>query len=145
MDAVAEAFARHPHVVIAAPGHPLEKAPHPARALAEGLRSQWLARAACRAPVAEHRLPLNVSMEMAKQRETIKQAVQAGMGISLLSLHTIGLSCEDAAPRGPRRSGPATGARLVRGAPRGQRRLSPVAQAFRTFLLSEARKLIPEK
>jgi LysR family transcriptional regulator, low CO2-responsive transcriptional regulator len=92
---------------------------------------------------AEHRLPLNVSMEMASN-ETIKQAVQAGMGISLLSLHTIELELKTR--------------RLtvldVQGLPivrdwhvvhRAAKRLSPVAQAFRRFLLSTAGKLVPEK
>ncbi|MBK5104066.1 MAG: LysR family transcriptional regulator [Burkholderiales bacterium] len=148
MDAVAEPFARHPHVIIAAPGNPLAKK-----------RSIPLARLAqetflIREPgsgtrgllerlFAEHRLPLNVSMEMASN-ETIKQAVQAGMGVSLLSLHTIELELKTR--------------RLVvldvQGLPivrdwhvvhLAAKRLSPVAQAFRDFLLSTAGKLLPER
>ena len=82
-------------------------------------------------------------MEMASN-ETIKQAVQAGMGISLLSLHTIGLELKT------RRLAilDVQGLPIVRDwyvVRLAAKRLSPVAQAFRTFLLAEARKLIPEK
>jgi LysR family transcriptional regulator, low CO2-responsive transcriptional regulator len=84
---------------------------------------------------AEHKLTLKVSMEMASN-ETIKQAVIAGMGVSLLSLHTVGL---ELATR-----------RLVildvAGLPivrkwhvvhLAQKRLSPVAQALKAYLLAE--------
>ena len=82
-------------------------------------------------------------MEMASN-ETIKQAVQAGMGISLLSLHTIGLELKT------RRLAvlDVQGLPIVRDwhvVHLAAKRLSPVAQAFREFLLSEAGKLIPEK
>jgi DNA-binding transcriptional LysR family regulator len=148
MDAVAEPFARHPHVIIAAPGHPLAKKRR--IPLARLAKETFLirepgsgTRGLLERLFAEHHLPLNVSMEMASN-ETIKQAVQAGMGISLLSLHTIGLEL--------------TTRRLavldVQGLPivrdwyvvhLAAKRLSPVAQAFRGFLLSTAAKLVPEK
>ncbi len=148
MAAVVEAFARHPHVIIAAPAHPLAKKRRiPLARLAEEtflIREPGSGtRGLLERLFAEHRLPLNVSMEMASN-ETIKQAVQAGMGISLLSLHTIGLELETR--------------RLaildVRGLPivrdwhvvhLAAKRLSPVALAFKDFLLSTAGKLIPEK
>jgi DNA-binding transcriptional LysR family regulator len=148
MDAVAEAFARHPHVIIAAPGHPLAKQRRiPLARLAEEtflIREPGSGtRGLLERLFAGHHLPLNVSMEMASN-ETIKQAVQAEMGISLLSLHTIGLELKTR--------------RLlvldVQGLPLvrdwyvvrlAAKRLSPVAQAFRTFLLSEAGKFIREK
>jgi DNA-binding transcriptional LysR family regulator len=148
MDAVAEPFAPHPHVIIAAPGHPLAKKRR--IPLARLAKETFLirepgsgTRGLLERLFAEHHLPLNVSMEMASN-ETIKQAVQAGMGISLLSLHTIGLEL--------------TTRRLavldVQGLPivrdwyvvhLAAKRLSPVAQAFRGFLLSTAAKLVPEK
>jgi LysR family transcriptional regulator, low CO2-responsive transcriptional regulator len=148
MDVVAEPFARHPHVVIAAPGHPLANKRR--IALARLARETFLirepgsgTRGLLERLFAEHRLPLNVSMEM-PSNETIKQAVRAGMGVSLLSRHTVGL---ELATR-----------RLVvldvQGLPIVRdwyvvhltaKRLSPAAQAFREFLLSTARKLIPEK
>jgi len=148
MDAVAEPFAPHPHVIIAAPGHPLaNKRRIPLARLAQEtflVREPGSGtRGLLERLFAEHRLPLNVSMEMASN-ETIKQAVQAGMGISLLSLHTIELEL--------------TTHRLavlnVQGLPivrdwyvvhLAAKRLSPAAQAFRAFLLSTAGKLVPEK
>jgi DNA-binding transcriptional LysR family regulator len=148
MDAVAEAFARHPHVVIAAPGHLLEKKRRiPLARLAEEnflIREPGSGtRGLLERLFAGHRLPLKVSMEMASN-ETIKQAVQAGMGISLLSLHTIGLELKT------RRLAilDVQGLPLVRDwyvVRLAAKRLSPVAQAFRTFLLAKAGKLIPEK
>jgi DNA-binding transcriptional LysR family regulator len=148
MDAVAEAFARHPHVVIAAPGHALAKKRRiPLARLAEEtflIREPGSGtRGLLERLFAEHGLVLNVSMEMASN-ETIKQAVQAGMGVSLLSLHTIGLELKT------RRLAVLD----VRGLPivrdwhvvhLAAKRLSPVAQAFKDFLLSTAGKLVPEK
>jgi DNA-binding transcriptional LysR family regulator len=148
MEAVAEPFARHPHVVIAAPRHPLAKKRRiPLARLAEEtflIREPGSGtRGLLERLFAEHRLPLNVSMEMASN-ETIKQAVQAGMGISLLSLHTIELELK------MRRLVvlDIQGLPLVRNwhvVRLAAKRLSPVAQAFRTFLLAEAGKLIAEK
>jgi DNA-binding transcriptional LysR family regulator len=148
MEAVAEPFARHPHVVIAAPRHPLAKKRRiPLARLAEEtflIREPGSGtRGLLERLFAEHRLPLNVSMEMASN-ETIKQAVQAGMGISLLSLHTIELELK------MRRLVvlDVQGLPLVRDwhvVHLAAKRLSPVAQAFRAFLLSDAGKLIPEK
>jgi DNA-binding transcriptional LysR family regulator len=145
LETVAEPFARHPHVIIAPPSHPLAgKHRIPLAKLAgetfivrepgsgtRGLLERLFA---------EHKLPLHISMEMASN-ETIKQAVLAEMGISLLSLHTVGLEL-------------ATGRLVtldVKGLPivrdwyvvhLAQKRLSPVAQALKGFLLSEAGKLL---
>ena len=148
MDAVVEPFARHPHVVIAAPEHPLARKRR--IPLARLARETFLirepgsgTRGLLERLFAEHRLPLNVSMEMASN-ETIKQAVQAGMGISLLSLHTIELELKT------RRLAvlDVLGLPIVRDwhvVHLAAKRLSPVAQAFRGFLLSTAGKLLPEK
>ena len=148
MEALAEPFARHPHVVIAAPDHPLAKKRR--IALARLAEETFLirepgsgTRGLLERLFAQHRLPLNVSMEMASN-ETIKQAVQAGMGISLLSLHTIELELKT------RRLAilDVQGLPIVRDwhvVHLAAKRLSPVAQAFRDFLLSTAGKLVPEK
>lgn len=91
----AEPFAAHPHVFIAPPGHPVlaqgrttlsELASYPmiAREPASGTR------ALMDRFFQEHRVELRIAMEM-PSNETIKQAVMAGMGLSFLSLHTIGL------------------------------------------------------
>jgi DNA-binding transcriptional LysR family regulator len=148
MDAVAQPFARHPHVIIAAPGHALAKKRRiPLARLAEEtflIREPGSGtRGLLERLFAEHRLPLNVSMEMARN-ETIKQAVQAGMGISLLSLHTIELELKT------RRLAvlDVVGLPIVRDwhvVYLAAKRLSPVAAAFRDFLLSTAGKFIPEK
>jgi LysR family transcriptional regulator, low CO2-responsive transcriptional regulator len=148
METVAEPFARHPHVVIAAPAHALaRKRRIPLARLAQEtflIREPGSGtRGLLERLFAEHRLPLNVSMEMASN-ETIKQAVQAGMGISLLSLHTIGLELKT------RRLAilDVQGLPIVRDwhvVRLTAKRLSPVAQAFRSFLLSEAGELIAEK
>lgn len=148
MEAVAEPFARHPHVIIAAPGHALAKKRRiPLARLAEEtflIREPGSGtRGLLERLFAEHGLPLNVSMEMASN-ETIKQAVQAGMGISLLSLHTIGLELKT------RRLAvlDVQGLPIVRDwhvVHLSAKRLSPVAQAFKDFLLSTAGKFIPEK
>ena len=141
----AEPFARHPHAIVAAPGHPLAgrrrvplervaREPFIIREPGSGTRG-LLERL-----FAEHRLALQVHMEMASN-ETIKQAVAAEMGISFLSLHTVGLELAtrtlvvlDVA-----------GLPIVRDwyvVHLAQKRLSPVAAALKAHLLSEgAREL----
>jgi DNA-binding transcriptional LysR family regulator len=91
----AEAFAAHPFVFVCPSGHPLLAVGHPpvaslqdyafiVRELGSGTR------AAMAGFFAEHRFSPHITMEMSSN-ETIKQAVMAGMGLSFLSLHTIGL------------------------------------------------------
>ena len=91
----AEVFAAHPLVFVGPPGHPLltqgraplsALAPYPliAREPGSGTRS------AMQQFFNEHRFEPHISMEMSSN-ETIKQAVMAGLGLSFLSLHTIGL------------------------------------------------------
>lgn len=89
----AEAFAPHPHVIVAAPGHPLV-----------GRRATTLARIAVeplitREPGSATRLAMEqafneagvvprIEMEIASN-ETIKQAVAAGFGLGFLSAHAV--------------------------------------------------------
>jgi len=91
----AEPFAAHPHVFVAPPGHPilaLGQAPvsalanHPliVREPASGTR------ALMDRFFQSQRVEPRIAMEM-PSNETIKQAVMAGMGLSFLSLHTLGL------------------------------------------------------
>lgn len=81
-------------------------------------------------------------MEM-NENEAIKQAVQAGMGLGVVSIHTIELELETK--------------RLVildvEDFPimrhwylvhRKEKRLSPITQAFKDFVLSEGRDLISQ-
>ena len=146
IDAVAESFAKHPHVVVAPPPHPLvakrriplarvAEAPFLIREPGSGTR-QLLERL-----FADHRLALKVAMEMASN-ETIKQAVMATMGIALLSAHTIGLELES----GRLVVLDVVGLPIVREwhvAHLAGKRLSPAAQALKQFLLEEAWQYLP--
>jgi LysR family transcriptional regulator, low CO2-responsive transcriptional regulator len=90
-----EPFAAHPHVFIAPPGHPVLRAGHPpVAALANYPLIVREAASGTRALMdrffADHRVEPRIAMEM-PSNETIKQAVMAGMGMSFLSLHTLGL------------------------------------------------------
>ena len=91
----AEAFAAHPLVFVGPPAHPLLKIGHAPVLALEGyafiVREQGSGtRAAMEAFFAEHRFEPRITMEMSSN-ETIKQAVMAGMGLSFVSLHTVGL------------------------------------------------------
>ncbi|WP_213308913.1 LysR family transcriptional regulator [Paraburkholderia sacchari] len=91
----AEPFAAHPLVFVAAPDHPLVRLGHvPAQALATYnfiVREPGSGtRAVLEAYFEKHGLTPHITMEMSGN-ETIKQAVMANMGVSLLSLHTLGL------------------------------------------------------
>jgi DNA-binding transcriptional LysR family regulator len=94
-DVLAEPFAPHPSVIIASPSHPLAGLTDlPASALAgepfvareEGAGTRSLMERYFQA----HGFPPRIVMT-SSSNETIKQAVMAGMGIALISQHTIGL------------------------------------------------------
>ncbi|MDE2368316.1 MAG: LysR family transcriptional regulator [Burkholderiales bacterium] len=91
----AEPFAAHPHVFVAPPGHPILSIGHPP--LAAVATYPLIVREPASGTRAlmdrffqEQRVELRIAMEM-PSNETIKQAVMAGMGLSFLSLHTLGL------------------------------------------------------
>lgn len=93
----AEPFAMHPHVLVTAPDHRFTRAEGvPAAALAHEpfivREATSGTREALHEYLSEHRIEPNFVMEM-PSNEAIKQAVMAGMGVSLLSLHTIALEC----------------------------------------------------
>ncbi|MCB2262818.1 MAG: LysR family transcriptional regulator [Candidatus Thiosymbion ectosymbiont of Robbea hypermnestra] len=139
-----ETFMDNPLVVIAPPGHPLagEQAVD-IRRLAEEIfvmrESGSGTRQAMERFFVEHGVEIRHGMQMT-HNEAIKQAVRAGLGLSVVSVHTLELELE--------------AGRLVildvAGFPlerqwhlvyRRGRRLSPAAQAFRQFVLDEARGL----
>ena len=134
----AEPFAAHPLVFVAAPDHPLARmeaiapdtlAAHPFVVREEGSGT----RAAMQAFFDEHRLEPRVAMEVASN-ETVKHAVMAGLGLSLLSLHTIGLELHS----GLLRILPVEGTPLMRTwfiVRMQTRQLSPAAEAFRYFII----------
>jgi DNA-binding transcriptional LysR family regulator len=147
MDTVNDAFAPHPYVIVAAPSHPLaRKRRIPVAALT---KERFVARErgsdtwnSMREVFGDDLTKLNIAMQI-KSTETIKQAVIAGMGISFLSAHTIGLELQ-------------VGNLVVldvQGFPamlnwylvhRRNKRLPPVAEAFKRFLLTEGAALIEQ-
>jgi LysR family transcriptional regulator, low CO2-responsive transcriptional regulator len=151
LDADKEAFAYHPLGIIASPQHPYAKAKQiPLHTL---MRETLLIREPGSGTrnvferlLTTHRLQAESTLQM-DSNETIKQAVMAGMGIALLSLHTIALELE------AKRlivldveSLPVMRRWYI--AHRTGKRLSPAAVAFRQFLLEEGSVLlgqVPEK
>ena len=145
-DLVTEPFADNPLVVIAAPDHPLAGQKHiplymlqdqtfVVRELGSGTRT------AMQRFFDAHNLTITSSMDM-NENEAIKQAVQAGMGLGVVSIHTIELELETH--------------RLVildvEDFPimrhwylvhRREKRLQPITQAFKDFVLKEGKALIP--
>ncbi|EXI65395.1 MAG: HTH-type transcriptional activator CmpR [Candidatus Accumulibacter adjunctus] len=95
LDAIAIAFAPHPLVIVAGREHPLVGAPGLA---VEDLADETLivreagsgTRSAMEEFFHEHAIRPRIGMEMASN-EAIKQAVVAGLGISFISAHTLGL------------------------------------------------------
>ena len=144
----AEPFAVHPHAVVTAPDHPLLRIGHAPASLLNNyefiIRETGSGtRAAMEKFFADHRLQPRVAMEMTSN-ETIKQAVMAGMGVSFLSLHTIGLE---------RRAG-LLSVPDIEGLPVLKRwyvvnnlskTLSPAAEAFRYFILEEGERFLAQE
>lgn len=92
---IAEPFAPHPSVIIAVPSHPLVKyerlpptvlADEPLIVREEGSGTRALLDQLLRKSGYSARIVMTSS-----SNETIKQAVMAGMGIALISRHTVGL------------------------------------------------------
>lgn len=148
IDISAESFLDNPLVVIAPTNHPLAKLKQVkftqlatetflSREPGSGTRS------AMERVFAQHQIQPRISMEM-ETNEAIKQAVQAGMGLGILSLHSIELELE-------------TNRLVVLNvehfpllrhwfvAHRNNKRLSSAALAFKDFLLGEATEIIPAR
>jgi len=141
MDLEDEAFLDNPLVIIAAPDHPLAKKRRiPMQQLSDEnfiMREPGSGTRISMERVFEDRgIQLRTGMEMSSN-EAIKQAVEAGLGLGIVSMHTLQLELE-------------TG-RLnvldVEDFPvmrhwylvhRKGKRLSPIAQAFHEFVVSEA-------
>ena len=145
MDLVAESFMDNPLVAIAPPSHPLagqkdiplqrlQRETFLVREKGSGTRS------ATERFFVEHGLSLSSTMEMSSS-EAIKQGVEAGLGLGLLSLHT--LEMELALKR--------LVILDVRELPilrkwyvmhRAGKRLSAVAQKFKEFVLKESGQIL---
>jgi DNA-binding transcriptional LysR family regulator len=145
IDCIATPFATNPMSIVAAPNHPLARRKNlPFSALKDYsfvVREEGSGtRAAMERLFAEHKTPLRVEMEM-PSNETIKQAVMAGMGLSFLSMRTI---------RHELTSGhialvdvqemPQVGHWYVTHL--SQKKLSPAAQAFKSFLIEQGGALM---
>ena len=144
----AEPFALHPHVLVTAVDHPFTRLEQvPAAALAEEgfiMREPGSGtRAALDHFMHACRIMPRMVMQMSSN-EAIKQAVMAGMGISLLSLHTIGLELRHRLIATPE----------VEGMPVMRRwhvvnnlakTLSPAAEAFRYFILERGESFLAEQ
>jgi DNA-binding transcriptional LysR family regulator len=147
MAARAEPFAAHPLVFVCPPGHELLRIGHPpVAALAPYpfiVREQGSGtRNAMEHFFAEHRFEPRITMEMGSN-ETIKQAVMAGMGVSFLSLHTLGLELRT----GLLHLVEVEGTPVMRHwhvVHLQSRVLSPAAEAFRYFLLERGEALLIE-
>ncbi|MET0028914.1 MAG: LysR family transcriptional regulator [Candidatus Thiodiazotropha sp.] len=142
-----EPFMENPLVVIAPPGHPLEGV---SRVPVQRLKDEVFimreegsgTRLAMERFFAEQHIEISAGMQMTRN-EAIKQAVRAGMGLSVVSTHTIELEVE-------------TGRLVIldiEGFPlqrhwylvhRKNKRLSPSARAFVEFVLAEAHHLKEE-
>jgi DNA-binding transcriptional LysR family regulator len=143
----AEPFAAHPHVFVAPVGHPLTQAgplsPEALRGQGFILREEGSGtRAALEKFLLQARVEPRVTMEMASN-ETIKQAVIAGMGLSFLSLHTLGLELDNRLIA----LLPVEGAPVVRAwnvVHTLAKLLSPAAEAFRYFVLEHGEDYLRE-
>ncbi len=147
LDIDSESFMENPLVVIAPPDHPLcQERKIPVQRLEKEIflvrESGSGTRGAMERFFAEHQIKINKGMET-DTTEAIKQAVQAGMGLGIMSQHTAELELETNRLR----------ILDVQGFPiirywhvvnRKNKRLSGVANAFREFLLKEAAKLMIE-
>lgn len=145
IDVEAEAFMDNPLVMVASPSHPLasekrlklerfENEHFVVREIGSGTRS------AIERFFTEHNVSFRTGIEMSSN-EAIKQAVEADLGLGIVSIHTLELELETK--------------RLqildVKDFPiqrhwyviqRKGKRLSPVAQAFKTFVLEQAKEFI---
>jgi DNA-binding transcriptional LysR family regulator len=144
-DLKAEAFLDNPLVIIAPPGHPLAARPRiPLQALRHEtflMREQGSGtRNSVERFFAEQGLAITASMEM-NTNGAIKQAVEEGLGLGIVSIHTVERELED-------------GRVVVLKADafpimrqwylvhRAGKRLSAVAREFETFVRAEARRFV---
>jgi DNA-binding transcriptional LysR family regulator len=147
LDTIAEPFAKHPLVIIAAPDHALARKRR-IRLKQLGAENFLIreegsgTRASLEHVFRDRGATYRASMEVSSN-ETIKQAVMAGMGISFISMHTVGLELVarklvvlDV-----------VGLPIVRDwyvIHLREKRLSPIAAAFRGFLLERGAAIIKQ-
>jgi DNA-binding transcriptional LysR family regulator len=137
----------HPHIIVGPPDHPLAKRKEIPLASLAGetflLREQGSGtRMLMQRLFLEAGLNPNIGMEIGSN-ETIKQAVMAGLGIALISAHTVSAEIRDGR----------LAALNVKGLPvirqwfvvkREDKRLPPAAQALWEFLSSSGANYLPD-
>lgn len=137
----------HPHIIIAAPDHPLAGRARCAvddlidetflvREPGSGTRA-LTERVLAEMSLAEPRYGMQIS-----SNETIKQAVMAGLGIALISAHT----CANELQTGRLASLDIVGLPVMRQwfvVKRGDRKLLPAAGAFRRFMAEQGHRFLP--
>lgn len=145
IDCIATPFATNPMSIVAAPSHPLARRKNlPFSSLKDYsfvVREEGSGtRSAMERLFAQHKTPLRVEMEM-PSNEVIKQAVMAGMGLSFLSLRTVRhelanghIALLDIQEM------PQVGHWYVTHL--SHKKLSPVAQAFKGFLVEQGGALM---
>lgn len=144
----AEPFAAHPHVFVAPVDHPLlRRGPLTVQAMQPYgfiVREQGSGtRAAMEKFFEAGGFEPKVAMEMSSN-ETIKQAVMAGMGLSFLSLHTLGLELDNQLLALLEvEGGPVVRAWNV--VHTLSKLLSPAAEAFRYFILERGEIFLAEQ
>ncbi|MCU7932234.1 MAG: LysR family transcriptional regulator [Candidatus Thiodiazotropha sp. (ex Codakia rugifera)] len=147
IELVYEPFMDNPLVVIAPPGHPLQGERRiPVQRLADEVFIMREAGSGTRLAMeryfAKQSIVISTGMQMTRN-EAIKQAVRAGMGLGVVSSHTIELEVE-------------TGRLVILDIDdfpiqrhwymvyRKNKRLSPAAKAFHDFVMSEAQRIKQE-
>lgn len=142
-----EAFAPHPLVFVCPPGHPLLNIGHPplsalrpypfiVRERGSGTHN------AMERFFAQHGFEPHITMEMSSN-EAIKQAVMADMGISFLSLHTLGLELRQGLLHRVEVEGTPV-MRTWHVVHLQSKVLSPAAEAFRYFTIERGTPLLAE-
>jgi LysR family transcriptional regulator, low CO2-responsive transcriptional regulator len=145
LETVAEAFAKHPQIIIASPTHPLAAK---RRLKLSQLATEYFliretgsgTRASMERVFGERGVPFRVSMEVTSN-ETIKQAVMADMGISFISSHTVGLELA----AGKLVILDVVGLPIIRDwyvIHLRDKTLAPIPAAFRSFLLEHGARII---
>ena len=145
LDTVAVPFARHPLAVVAAPEHPLAGQ---RRVPLSRLKDETFiiresgsgTRAAMEHVFSECGFRPRETLEMSSN-ETIKQAVMAGMGISFISRHTVGLELA----AGKLVVLDVVGLPIIRDwyvIHLQDKRLAPIPVAFRAFLLEHGARIL---
>lgn len=145
LDIISQTFMENPLVVVAPPDHPLcQKTKITIKRLSQEIFLVREPGSGTRSVMErffrQHGMRLNTGME-ADTTEAIKQAVQAGMGLGIMSQHTAELELET----GRLKILNVQGFPIVRNwhvVIRKNKRLSAIAQAFRDFLLADAEILM---